>query len=107
MQCKGGMKESSDSLRGVGMFDAQAGHDLRSDAQIRDEIEQTIRQMLRVQRVDPAKFPVKVTVHQGVVELEGQLPDRGTRRLIVETSGEIPSVERVDCSRLLPSSLLD
>lgn len=101
------MSESRESLQGVGMFDDQAGKDLRSDEQIREEVHYILEQMLRVHHDDTTRFPVKVEVKRGEVELIGELPDRGTRRLVIQACGDIPSVRRVECKRLLPTSLLD
>ncbi|MEQ8281018.1 MAG: BON domain-containing protein [Deltaproteobacteria bacterium] len=100
------MNENNE-LRGVGLIDSDAGQDERSDAQIKDEIERTVRQLLRVQRADAEQYPVHVRVKHGKVVLTGKLPDRGTRRLLVQFTTDIPSVRGVDCSALSPTSLLD
>ncbi len=97
----------NNELRGVGLLDSNAGQDGRSDEQIQAEVQRTVRQLLRVQRADPAQYSVRVEVKRGNVVLTGKLPDRGTRRLLVQFTSDIPSVHGVDCAALTPTSLLD
>jgi osmotically-inducible protein OsmY len=89
------------------MFDVDAGAGLRSDKQIRTELRGTVDQVLRACGASASANRIEIRVTNGKAYLSGDLPDRGSRRLVLLAASAIPSVMHVDSSALRPTSRLD
>lgn len=100
-------EEHDKELRGVGMFREDAGKSLRSDKQLEEEAQRIVQQLLKTRGHVDASWKVDASADDGRMKLEGELPDRGTRRLLILALEGMDAVASVDASKLLPTSVSD